>query len=56
MADYARGERRAGFGVDQPFEWPLHDKGERQELAGKRPLTGQQLSDFGLLGRLERVV
>jgi len=25
-------------------------------MAGKRPLTGQQLSDFGLFGHLERVV
>lgn len=25
-------------------------------MAGKRPLTGQQLSDFGLFGHLKRVV
>jgi hypothetical protein len=25
-------------------------------MAGKRPLTGHQLSDFGLLGHLERVI
>jgi hypothetical protein len=25
-------------------------------LTGKRPLTGDQLSDFGLLGQLERVI
>lgn len=25
-------------------------------MAGKHPLTGQQLSDFGLPGHLERVV
>jgi hypothetical protein len=27
-----------------------------RKLAGKRPLTGKQLSDFRLLGHLERVV
>jgi hypothetical protein len=27
--------------------------GERRLLAGKRPLIGQQLSDFGLLGHLD---
>lgn len=25
-------------------------------MAGKRPLTGQQLSDFGLFGHLKRVI
>lgn len=29
---------------------------ERPLMAGKRPLTGQPLSDFGLLGHLERVI
>jgi hypothetical protein len=30
--------------------------GERRLLAGKRPLIGQQLSDFGLLGHLDTKV
>jgi len=29
---------------------------ERPKVAGKRPLAGHDLSDFGLLGHLERVI
>jgi hypothetical protein len=29
---------------------------ERPLMAGKRPLTGRDLSDFGLFGHFERVV
>lgn len=32
------------------------DDRERLKLAGKRPLAGHDLSDFGLLGHLKRVV
>ena len=31
-------EHTAGFGVDQPFEWPLHGSGERQKLADLCPM------------------
>jgi hypothetical protein len=42
--------------VQQPLQRCASALAERRLLAGKRPLAGHDLSDFGLLGHLERVV
>ena len=46
----------AAFWVEPTPECPSDGAGEWRFMAGKRPLTGHQLSDFGLLGHLERVI
>lgn len=46
----------ARLNLSQPFERQSFVLAERQILAGKRPLAGHDLSDFGLLRHLERVV
>ena len=40
----------------RPSECPCVGMGQSPLMAGKRPPTGQQLSDFGLFGHLERVI
>jgi hypothetical protein len=42
--------------AEPTLECPRESAGERLEMAGKRPLAGHDLLNFGLLGHLERVV
>jgi hypothetical protein len=42
--------------VERTYEWPPWALGEWRLLGGKRLLAGHDLSDFGLLSHLERVV
>ena len=48
--------RTTGTKLEPTFERPSERADERPEMAGKRPLAGHDLSDFGLLRHLERVV
>lgn len=49
-------EHPSGSRVLEPFEQQFSRSLSDRFVAGKRPLTGHQLSEFGLLGRLERVI